>query len=501
MYAGVGKERSRREIVEEPRPGNGMRISKRFKLHKTQYELDFVDIDTDYDTPLFLDPYFLGQRQDAFSKRAARTVASFFGFFITLLRDGHVDDARELFSHLGEPNETCLGMSTGKPKGRGVGREDAGKIFESIRGSKAAQSGLLEHLEDVKLFVHGVDKDKTSDMVTNIIRRQLAEYTREQCNLWRIPLTPSVPTGFFWNPGAREWQNEHSPMLLVDGRKILLVPKGVVSYCRRYTAKRFHSEFAVTYLQNEHLRMGSALVQYRKKDDSPYVTKKSVILHEAPFDKDYLVRFTQAHGDVFKDFKRRSRGETSIEASAMTDLKQEEVVEHLVTALKGTKPGNAGATIYHRIAVSILELLYYPSLLCPKVEVEIDEGRRRIDLTFENAADSGIFHRLQTKFQLNCQYIIVECKNYSKDVNNPELDQIQGRFSPNLGRVGLMLCRTIGDRNTLLARCNDSYKANRGLVLPLCDSDLISALQALKDGDKNAAEKMLSDRVRDVAQR
>ncbi|WP_176052198.1 hypothetical protein [Paraburkholderia caribensis] len=478
-----------------------MKISEIFGLNKTQLELDFVDIDVDVDTPLFLDPYFLSQRSDDFSTKAARTVRNFFNYFLALLSGGQLEEARRLFSHLQEPNETCLGMSTGAPRGRGVGEYDANHIFESILQSRAAQSGLLEHLEDTRIFVHGVDKDKISDMTTNIIRRNLVIYTQNQCNLWGIPLADDIPTGFYWDVATRQWNNNYDRMLVIDGRKILLVPKGVVSFSRRYTAATYYRRYLLTFLQHEHLRMGSTLVQYRRKSEAPYVTKKSVILHEAPFDKDYFAGFTQQHRDVFADFRRGVGRENSIAGEGLEDVNRDGVVDHLIAQITRTRSGNSEATRYHRIVVSILELLFYPSLICPEVEVEINAGRRRIDLTFDNASQTGFFTRLQTQFNLNCQYIIVECKNYSRDINNPELDQIQGRFSPNRGRVGLVLCRSVNDREALFARCNDIYTEQRGLVLPLFDDDLIGALNALKGDHTDYVETMMANRLREIALR
>jgi hypothetical protein len=273
-----------------------MKISERFDLQKTQHELDSVDINPDEDIRLFLDAHFLGLRTDAFSTDATRTIQSFFAQFLNLYRAGDIEGARLLFEYLGEPNETCLGLSSGSPKGRGVGRQNAQDIFDSITASRAVQTGLVEHLEDFRIFVKGVDKDKISDMTTNIIRHHLIQYTQAQCRLWLIPMQSGVPTGFFWDRAARRWDSTHADMLLIDDAPILLVPKDVVSYARQYAPSQYQRHFVLNFLRNEHLRLNTALVQRKTLKDGSvkeWVTKKSVQEHEAPPDKDYLATSQQ----------------------------------------------------------------------------------------------------------------------------------------------------------------------------------------------------------------
>jgi hypothetical protein len=157
-----------------------MKLSELFELKKTQAELDFIDIDTARDTPLYLDPHLIGASQHPFAEQCHSTISSFFSVFLALIGDGAKEQARELFSNLDEPNETCLGSSKGPPRGRGVGGENADDIFASVLNSRAIETGVLDHLEDFRIFVHGVGKDKVSDMTTNIIRANLIEYTLYQ---------------------------------------------------------------------------------------------------------------------------------------------------------------------------------------------------------------------------------------------------------------------------------------------------------------------------------
>jgi hypothetical protein len=43
-------------------------FSQTFALHKTQAELDFVDVPVDADIPLFVDPFAISQRTDPLSQ-------------------------------------------------------------------------------------------------------------------------------------------------------------------------------------------------------------------------------------------------------------------------------------------------------------------------------------------------------------------------------------------------------------------------------------------------
>lgn len=480
-----------------------MRLSKRFKLGVSQFELDFVDIDTSKDMRLFVDPHFLGLRNDRWSADAAANVQSFFSRFLELVRAGKGDEARRLFSHLGEPNETCLGLSRGRPRGNSVGPELADDIYKSLVQSKAVQTGLLTDLEDARIFVRGIDKDRVSDMTTVLIRGQLLQYTIDQCILWNIPLMQDIPSGDVWDRATLSWSSYPVPRLVVAGQPILLVPKGIVSYSKQYTAKKFHQHFVLTFLKNEHLRMNTALVQRRKRRDGSerrWVTKKSIIAHESPGDKDYLADFTERHLDVFANFKTNAaRDAQSLPDDELTTARLSDVVQHLKQSLKEIAPGNDAAANYHRLVAGILELCFYPALIAPRLETPLHHGRKRIDITFDNAADSGFFYRLHAVHQLPSAYIMIECKNYSRDVNNPELDQLAGRFGVNRGRVGLLVSRTADDLDTLISRCADAYKDGRGLLIPLVDEDLLQMLDARAGGADQPYDIILSDRVRRIA--
>lgn len=470
-----------------------MKISKIFNLDKTQYELDFVDINPNVDTPLFLDPYYISKCDFPFAIDAHSTIRSYFEFLLALLRGKRIEQAEELFSHLGETNDVCLGMSRGRPRGHGMGPKDTKAIFKELLHSRAIQSGILEDIEDFRIFVPNVDKDKVSDMTANIINKHLIEYTIEQCNLHGITLTNNVPSGMFWDSREKAWNNQYSQRLVIYERPILLVPKRIVSFTDKYTSGEYQQHFVLNFLQNENLRLQTSLVQ-KFMSGEKFVTKKSVKEQQGVIDKEYLARFTEQHPEVFADFKQRtSKKISSVEGAVLDNINVEDVCAHLRNKLLSIPSGAKDATNYHNLIIGILELLLYPNLSSPKKEVDIHDGRKRIDITFNNSAEKGFFFTLPNKNALLiCPFIFVECKNYTGEVANPELDQLSGRFSNRRGRVGILACRTLDDKNAFMNRCADTYNDDRGLIIPIDDEDLHTALSEFPQKGTEGLEEILT---------
>lgn len=58
--------------------GRKMKISEKLNLTKSQFELDFVDIDTERDIPLFIDSNLIRKYDSEFNAKFVETMDSFF---------------------------------------------------------------------------------------------------------------------------------------------------------------------------------------------------------------------------------------------------------------------------------------------------------------------------------------------------------------------------------------------------------------------------------------
>lgn len=470
-------------------------FSEHFGLRKEQFELDFVDIPVASDIPLFIDPFALSLRPERWSEEAHRTLVNFFDRILQAVRRGSDTEALRLLGHLSEPNETHFGYSQARPRGAGIGTYQAQQILDALKDSSAVKSGFLNSLEEAELMVEGISWDKTSDLTTNVIRLHLAEYTLTQCQLHDIP-TVSVPLPPYYDPNSAAWNSDYFELPIINSEPILLVPKVISRYDPAYNCSKYYNHFVLSYLQAEHLASNSSLV-HTFKNGSRRVFKKD-LKRILPATKENLYKFSRAHPEVLSQYRNQLKDlETRID-SVVDEADEKLLAQALQTALAAIPTGGTTASEYHNLMIGVVEFVFFPNLLMPQKEREIHEGRKRIDIVMENGARRGIFNRLHTIRNLPCSFIAIECKNYGKEVGNPELDQLAGRFSPNRGRFGMLLCRSFHDRARFIERCRDTLKDDRGLIIPVDDDTLTRWFNLVAEGGRDKLDNDIAGLIDEV---
>ena len=473
-----------------------MRISEWAGLHNRQAELDFVDVDISRDTRLFVDPYAIDIRNDAWSHECSQHLRSFFNALITALRNGEDARAEHLASNLHESNETFLGLSRGRPQGRGIGQDQARQILDALRQSRAVQTGLLSELAETELFIDGIGSDKISDLTTNIIRGPLLAYTRKEAGLWGMTLTPNVALSPVWDPNREDWVQAPRETIVVAGRPVILVPKFSVRKVLTLNSQEFYNE-QISYLQQEYLHAGQALVRVLRSGE--HAVRKKDVKAQHPKSKAALAAFAQQHPDVLAQYKQLAGAKGVLDPDEIEpDFDEAEYANQLIAALGQIAVGNAQASDYHRFCIGALTFLLFPDLITPMKEREIDQGRKRIDIAYTNAARDGFFDMALRSPQMRAIEIPVECKNYRQDIANPELDQLTGRFSHIRGFLGLLCCRSFDNKERFIERCKDAAVHRNHFVIVLDDDDLGIMLRNVAQGQRQQNDLFLRRRLAEL---
>jgi len=472
-------------------------FSNFFGIGKSQAELDFVNVDLDRDTPLFVDPFAISQRPDRWSQASHATLANFFQRIVDRIRAGDLEAAFEALTYLREPNETRLGFSAAKPQGAGIGKFQAEQLFDALRSSSAVQTGFITSLEECELMIEGIGRDKISDLTTNIIRFHLAEYTRGQCQLLGIPIQ-SCALSPYYDASRDKWMSDYFDLPVANGKPVLLVPKLIARYDLSYNHANYYDDFVISYLQAEALQAGSGLVRTLKDSGRKVVFKKEVKAR-FPYSKEFLFRFSKEHPEVLAEYRKSlAEMERASRFSIVTPGDETKIAKALTDALQSIPGGNTNATDYHNLIIGVLEFLLFPNLINPRKEQEIHQGRKRIDIVMENTAMDGVFFRLHAIRKLPCAFAAIECKNYTTEVANPEIDQLGGRFSPNRGQFGILCCRQFENRQAFIERCRDTFRDGRGLIVPLDDQTLIRMLALVANGDRARLDDVMTNLIDEV---
>ena len=302
-----------------------------------------------------------------------------------------------------------------------------------------------------------------------------------------------------FNTDLMDWEERYLPLPIHRNRAILLVPKSIVRRASAYKHPQYYQHFVLNYLQREELGNPQSRLVRTLRDGRRKVHKKD-LAERHPRTKAFLYEFSQRHPEVLREYRQSlaeaERRGTSSDVDGANDAA---IAQALINSLRVIPPGDRSAGDYHSLMIGVSEFIFFPNLTHPKKEREIHQGRKRIDILFENAATTGIFERIPRLRGLPCAYVPFECKNYTTEVENPELDQLAGRFSVNRGKLGfLCFLRTFQNRLRFVERCRDTFNDDRGLIMPLDDTTVIRLLTLIQTGQRDAIDGLLSELVAEV---
>jgi len=447
-------------------------------------EFDFVDIYAYQDIPLFLDPFGISAMGTKWTKECENQIATYFQYLIDCIAVGDSKNLKRLLNALHEVNEIALGYSSGVPRGRGIGPKQAEQLQKSFETSEAAQSGDIKDIADCAILIPGISRDKISDITANILKRKLVEYTQKQCKKYKIP-TKRVPVNNAFDFSTFQFKSYFAQLPVIDGTPKILLPISSVRQDPELSKAKYYRNFVLEFLRAEHQHAGDSLSTVLK--NGTVVVRIKDLKEEYPMSVDFLYEFSKDNPKILENYKRELR-RTAIKKDKAQLNTERKVLnsKERKSILKDIKSGADEATRFHKIAYDSLIHIFAKRVSLPWMEKDINEGRKRIDITFNNIDRKGFFHTLNTIYKIKCPKIIVECKNYGKDIGNPEVDQINGRLNDKRGRFGIIVCRSVKNKKRLIARCKDLLNDNGNYIITLEDSDLLKLLE-FRDKKKEAS--------------
>lgn len=290
------------------------RVSDYYNLGTTQARLEFIDVPIHEDARLFLDPVALSTLKTPIADEAYRTIRDWFHRVLAAVRAGDRESALALLAGLHEPKETRLGYSS-TAQGHGIGDGMAEELFDLLDSDVVRTNPrVIENVEDLALVMEGVDADLVSDITTNVVRRQLVEFTQQVAAKYGMNPMPIVPQPL-WDPATGSWTSADVRLPIPGGQPLLLIPRGAARWKPNIDPGEYYRYEVLPFLQRRELEdPKSPLIQRRKPKrrgelGEAYVTKDSLITAArrrlGGGAKAHSCEATMAHPEVIIEYRRR----------------------------------------------------------------------------------------------------------------------------------------------------------------------------------------------------
>ncbi|MEU3568708.1 hypothetical protein AB0E96_09810 [Kitasatospora sp. NPDC036755] len=208
-----------------------MRFSETFGVVRSE-EDDWFDPLLLADTNLCVDPFLIYDDQEEFWAHSHDDMIDFFAMVLALVKGSKGNEKSPSWSKakslllFPEPDEFCLGVTEGSPKGSGAGKGLQGPMLASAKVAVGHDIESVEHIEELVLFQEGMGLDRISDMVCNVLKSYFIKYTQAIAVRHSVPMEKIRVKHSSWDNASARWRDElvDLPRNPYTGSGVLLAP-------------------------------------------------------------------------------------------------------------------------------------------------------------------------------------------------------------------------------------------------------------------------------------
>lgn len=286
-----------------------MLFSKEFHLVEPATGFEFFDIEIEGDTKRFVDPFAIAQTNQPHCLSMTKALHRFMYDLLSAIKANDMQTAHELCYSFSEPKGTRLGYSLSRRDGHGAGIALSEVFLNALKSSTAVVNGVVQYLEECKLFCEGIDKDITSDITINICKLHLIEFTQDQCQKHGIPTQRTKEKIRYFCVQTGTWQSDyfdlpHAPVQHTGTLDyIILIPVNVLPPLPPYSLMTFYTGIAASFFEKDALATNANCI---KKPSKGFKVLRGEMRKLIPYvpSKANMCDFINQHPETLIEYRR-----------------------------------------------------------------------------------------------------------------------------------------------------------------------------------------------------
>lgn len=153
--------------------------------------------------------------------------------------------------------------------------------------------------QDIPVLIPGFAEDGLSDLLTNILHKELNEFTLNQMKKHGIN-SNGTSEFYYWNSQSLKWELINRPSYLYMGKEILVVPKNIVRRNYLFGAGQYFERVILERLREEEQIYDSDGKPIPKREIS-----KSLKTDDEHWMYDYVIDYSEKHNDALSEYHKK----------------------------------------------------------------------------------------------------------------------------------------------------------------------------------------------------